>query len=148
MQRERARLGDLKGIIAYDWAPDGKAILVPLDGDLYLATLDGAVTRLTNTPEGELNPVVSPKGGFVSFVRDGNLYVEGIADRRETKVTKDGGGLIHWGEAQFVAPGGNGPRHRLLVVARRQAHRDRSRRREPGRRRHPCCDRRHRHQGL
>jgi dipeptidyl-peptidase-4 len=103
MQRERARIGGLKGIVAYDWAPDGKTILVPLDGDLYLATLDGQVTRLTNTPGGELNPVVSPKGGFVSFVRDGNLVVEGIADHRETKVTGDGGGMIHWGEAEFVA---------------------------------------------
>ena len=26
-----------KGIVEYDWAPDGKSILVPLDGDLYLA---------------------------------------------------------------------------------------------------------------
>ena len=103
MQRERARIGSLKGIVAYDWAPDGKTILVPLDGDLYLATRDGAVTRLTDTAQGELNPAVSPKGGFVSFVRDGNLYVTSIADRGETKVTKDGGGLIHWGEAEFVA---------------------------------------------
>ena len=62
MQRERARIGGSKGIVAYDWTPDGKAILVPLDGDLYLATLDGRVKRLTNTPGGELNPVVSPKG--------------------------------------------------------------------------------------
>ena len=41
MQRERARIGGSKGIVAYDWAPDGRSILVPLDGDLYLATLDG-----------------------------------------------------------------------------------------------------------
>ena len=70
MQRERARIGALKGIITYDWAPDGKSILVPLDGDLYLARLDGNATRLTNNPGGQLNPVVSPAGGYVSFVRD------------------------------------------------------------------------------
>ena len=34
MQRERARIGNLKGIVDYDWSPDGKALLVPLDGDL------------------------------------------------------------------------------------------------------------------
>ena len=33
MQRERARIGGSKGIVAYDWAPDGKSILVPLDGE-------------------------------------------------------------------------------------------------------------------
>ena len=45
MQRERARIGGLKGIVNYDWTPDSKALLVPLDGDLYLAALDGSVKR-------------------------------------------------------------------------------------------------------
>ena len=35
MQRERARVGNLKGIISYQWASDGSGVLVPLDGDLY-----------------------------------------------------------------------------------------------------------------
>ncbi len=29
MQRERARTASLKGIVTYDWAPDGKSLLVP-----------------------------------------------------------------------------------------------------------------------
>jgi len=45
MQRERARLSGLKGIVAYDWAPDGRHLVVPLDGDIYLAALDGSVKR-------------------------------------------------------------------------------------------------------
>src|SRR3546814_8510280 len=45
MQRERLRIGGDRGIVTYDWAPDGKTILVPLDGDLYLARLDGTVDR-------------------------------------------------------------------------------------------------------
>ena len=103
MQRERARIGGQKGIVAYDWAPDGKSILVPLDGDLYLAGLDGKVTRLTNTPGGELNPVVSPKGGFVSFVRDQNLFVQPLNGGAARAVTTGGGGTVHFGEAEFVA---------------------------------------------
>jgi dipeptidyl-peptidase-4 len=48
MQRERDRtIVGKTGIVGYDWAPDGKAILVPLDGELYLAELDGTITRLT-----------------------------------------------------------------------------------------------------
>src|SRR5688500_19130900 len=74
MQRERKRIGSQKGIVTYDWAPDSKSILVPLDGDLYLATLDGKARRLTETPEAELNAVVSPAGKYVSFVRDQNLW--------------------------------------------------------------------------
>ncbi|WP_298853459.1 DPP IV N-terminal domain-containing protein [uncultured Sphingomonas sp.] len=103
MQRERLRSGGIKGILTYDWTADGKAILVPLDGDLYLAGLDGAVRRLTNTPEGELNPIVSPRGSFVSFVRGQNLFVTDIATGAERALTGDGGGTVHWGEAEFVA---------------------------------------------
>ncbi|CAN5331974.1 S9 family peptidase [soil metagenome] len=102
MQRERLRIGGQRGIVAYDWSPDGKTILVPLDGDLYLASLDGKVIRLTNTPQGELNPKVSPGGGYVSFVRAQNLYVQPIGGT-ETKLSPDGAGTVHWGEAEFVA---------------------------------------------
>ena len=30
LQRERARIGGSKGIVAYDWAPDGRSITSPL----------------------------------------------------------------------------------------------------------------------
>ncbi|WP_336966069.1 S9 family peptidase [Sphingobium aquiterrae] len=103
MQRERARIGGSKGIVAYDWAPDGKSILVPLDGDLYLATLDGNVRRLTATPEGELNAAVSPAGAYISFVREQNLYVQKLSGGNASQITTDGGGTVHWGEAEFVA---------------------------------------------
>lgn len=103
MQRERARIGGTRGIVAYDWAPDGKSILVPLDGDLYLATLGGEVRRLTKSEAGELNPEISPGGHFVSYVRDQNLVVSDLVSGKENKVTTDGGGTVYFGEAEFVA---------------------------------------------
>ena len=103
MQRERARIGGTKGIVAYDWAPDGKSILVPLDGDLFVASLDGSTKRLTNTPAGELDATVSPKGNYVSFVRDQNLFVTDMASGTERRLTRDGGGALSWGVAEFVA---------------------------------------------
>lgn len=103
MQRERARIGGTKGIVTYDWAPDGKSLLVPLDGDLFVATLDGATKRLTNTPQGELDATVSPKGGYVSFVRDQNLFVVDTISSTERRLTRDGGGTLSWGVAEFVA---------------------------------------------
>ena len=103
MQRERDRsIAGNTGIVSYDWAPDGKSILVPVDGDLFLAALDGRVTRLTNTPEGELNGIVSPKGGFVSFVREGNLFVQPIGGR-ERQLTQGASDTVSWGVAEFVA---------------------------------------------
>jgi dipeptidyl-peptidase 4 len=103
MQRERARIGGTRGIVAYDWAADGKALLVPLDGDVYLAGLDGSTRRLTNTPQGELDATISPKGGFVSFVRDQNVFVVDLANGSERRLTRDGGGTLSWGLAEFVA---------------------------------------------
>lgn len=103
MQRERARVAGLKGIISYQWASDGAGVLVPIDGDLFLAKLDGTVTRLTDTEGTELNPGLSSMGGFVSFVRDRQLWVGPVGGEAKP-VTPDGEGeTIRWGEAEFVA---------------------------------------------
>jgi dipeptidyl-peptidase-4 len=103
MRRERARVGGSKGVVDYDWAPDGKSILVPIDGDLYLARLDGKVRRLTDTPQSELDAHVSANGHFVSFVRDQNLYAIDLATGIERQLTKEGGGTVTCGTAEFVA---------------------------------------------
>ncbi len=102
MQRERARVGNLKGIIDYQWTSDGKGILVPLDGDLILARLDGEIVRLTDTEESELNPGVSDTGRYVSFVRDRQLWV-GEIGKDAVPITPKEGEDIRWGEAEFVA---------------------------------------------
>lgn len=103
MQRERARIADQKGIVAYDWSADSRTLLVPLDGDLYLATLDGQVRRLTDTKTSELDGTVSPKGRFASFVRDQNLFVVDLDSGKERALTRNGGGTVSWGVAEFVA---------------------------------------------
>ena len=104
MRRERARVGGTRGVVSYAWAPDSRAILVPLDGDLYVAdAATGAVRRLTDTSATELDAKVSPRGGFVSFVRDANLLVLDLAGGAERALTRDGGGTVSWGSAEFVA---------------------------------------------
>ena len=103
MRRERARVGGSKGIVDYEWAPNGKSILVPIDGDLYLAGLDGQVRRLTNTPQSEIDAHVSAGGHYVSFVRDQNLFAVDLATGTERQLTKDGAGTVTCGTAEFVA---------------------------------------------
>ncbi|MEP0190779.1 MAG: DPP IV N-terminal domain-containing protein [Erythrobacter sp.] len=102
MQRERARVGNLSGIISYQWASDGSGVLVPLDGDLYFAKLDGTVTRLTDTEESELNPKLSPSSEQVSFVRDRQLWVGAVGEEPQAITPKEAD-TIRWGEAEFVA---------------------------------------------
>jgi dipeptidyl-peptidase-4 len=103
MRRERARVGGTRGIVDYEWAPDGRSVLVPIDGDLYLAGLDGQVRRLTNTPQSEIDAHVSRGGHYVSFVRDQNLYATDLSTGTERQLTKDGAGAITCGTAEFVA---------------------------------------------
>lgn len=102
MQRERQRIGNLSGIVTYEWTADSSAMLVPLDGDLYLASLDGSVKRLTDTEESELNPGLSPKSTYLSFVRDRQLWVGAVGEEAQPITPKEGE-LIRWGEAEFVA---------------------------------------------
>lgn len=126
MRRERARIAGTKGITAYGWAPDSKSILVPIDGDLYVATLAGNVRRLTDTPATEIDAKVSETGRYLSFLRDHNLIVMDAASAREWPLTSDGGGTLSWGAAEFVAQEELGrdtgywwsPDDRYLAVAR------------------------------
>ena len=102
MQRERDRtLTGKRGILTYDWSPDAKALLVPVDGELMLATRNGKATALG--VKDALNPEISPKGTYLSFVRDQTLHVRPLAGGEARAVTPRGGGTVHWGEAEFVA---------------------------------------------
>ena len=104
MRRERARVGGSRGVVSYAWAPDSRTILVPLDGDLFVAdSRTGGVRRLTETPQTELDAKVSPRGGFVSFVRDSNLFLHDLSSGTERALSTDGGGAVSWGSAEFVA---------------------------------------------
>ena len=103
MQRERARIGGTKGIVSYDWSADSQSILVPLDGELYLARLDGQATRLAAAAGPKLNAVVSPAGRYASYVQDQNLFVMDLATGTPKRLTDDGADTVHWGEAEFVA---------------------------------------------
>lgn len=103
MQRERLRVGDLKGIISYSWSADSKSVLVPLDGALYLAGLDGHVQKLS-TGADPLNPALSPSGKYVSFVRDRRFWVVPVAGGEAQAITpQEASPTVHWGEAEFVA---------------------------------------------
>jgi dipeptidyl-peptidase-4 len=104
MRRERARVGGSKGIVEYEWAPDGKSVLVPVDGDLYLAVVaNGSIRRLTNTPATEIDAHVSEGGRYVSFVRDQNLYAIDLTTGTERPLTTEGKDTVTCGTAEFVA---------------------------------------------
>jgi len=103
-RRERLRIVGQRGIVSYQFSPDGDRLLFPLSGDLYLYDLTTRETRrLTETGAGETDPKFSSTGGFVSFVRDQNLFVVDLNTFEERQLTHDGGGLIRNGMAEFIA---------------------------------------------
>jgi dipeptidyl-peptidase-4 len=102
-RRERMRIS-ARGVVEYSWDEQGRYILAPLEGDIFLATrANGQVRRLTETAADEIDAKVSPKGNFVSFVRDQDLVVYDLATNTETAVTADGDGLKTWATAEFIA---------------------------------------------
>ena len=105
--RERRRIAGSSGIVDYSWGtPD--TILVPLGGDLHLVTLTDAgpvVKQLTDTDAFEYDARVSPRGTYVSFVRDGAVYAIDLASGTEKRLTPEAqpDRAISYGVAEFVA---------------------------------------------
>jgi len=106
-RRERQRIAAFSGIVDYQWSPDAKTLLFPLGGELYLYDLGkqgrDAVRKLTNGEGFSTDAKLSPKGGFVSFVRERNLWVIDLASGKQLQLTRDGSATIGNGVAEFVA---------------------------------------------
>lgn len=106
-RRERQRIAGQSGIVDYQWAPDAQRLLFPLGGELYLYDLSkrgsDAVRQLTDGGGFATDPKVSPRGGFVSFVRARNLWVIDLSTGAERQLTTDGNDVIGNGVAEFVA---------------------------------------------
>ena len=102
-RRERARTASFQGIINYSWSPDGKQLLVPIASDLYLVDVAKPEAARKVATGSVADPKISPKGRYLSFVRNQNLFVIDLASGAEKQLTRDGAGTIFNGEAEFVA---------------------------------------------
>jgi dipeptidyl-peptidase 4 len=105
--RERQRIAGLKGIVNYRWAPDGQRLLFPLAGQLFLYDLAAppaqAVRSLTPKDAEVIDAQVAANGRYVSFVSRQNLWVVDLKTDLKLRLTDDGKGTVHNGEAEFVA---------------------------------------------
>ncbi len=102
-RRERQRLKG-SGIVDYQWSSDGKALLFPLAGDVYYWKVgEQKARKILATPEFETDVQFSPKGNYISYIRNQNLFVMNLHNNREMQLTKAGGGPVKMGMAEFVA---------------------------------------------
>jgi dipeptidyl-peptidase-4 len=102
LRRERQRIQD-QGITGYALAEEADVAVFAYAGDLYRARAGGDPERLTETPETEEDPQLSPDGTRLAFVREGDLFVLDLAGRSETRLTEGArDGLTH-GLAEYIA---------------------------------------------
>jgi dipeptidyl-peptidase 4 len=102
-RRERQRQ-TARGIASYHLSRDGRRILVPLSGRLFvIERTGGAVRELKGAAGFPIDPRFSPDGSRVACVRDKDLHVIDVATGVERRLTHEGGGAITFGEAEFVA---------------------------------------------
>jgi dipeptidyl-peptidase 4 len=103
-RRERQRIAGLSGIVDYQWGSDGNTLLFPLGGELYLYDLKSANAKKISSGKGfATDPKISPKGSFVSFIRERNLWVIDLKNNQEIQITNDASNVIANGIAEFVA---------------------------------------------
>ena len=101
----RERMGvQSRGVVDYAWDQQGRFILAPVEGDVWLfERASGQTKRLTNTEADEIDAKVSPKGTWVSFVRDSNLYVMASTGGGERALSTGGTDTRPWAAADYIA---------------------------------------------
>lgn len=104
-ERERRRQFS-HGITAYQWHPDGEQLVIPMDGQVLLVQpADDAPTAIPLCPPGtrQSGLQVSPAGRFISYVREGDLYITDIQQQREQRLTSDASEVLQNGLPDFLA---------------------------------------------
>ncbi|MDX1632633.1 MAG: S9 family peptidase, partial [Thermoanaerobaculia bacterium] len=102
-RRERMRIRE-KGIVDYDWDSRGRAVLVPLAGDVFFVDVedDLEIRRITDTETHETDARISPGGRYVSYVRDQDVFAFDLESGEKRALTTGGEGTVSHGVAEFV----------------------------------------------
>jgi dipeptidyl-peptidase-4 len=99
-RRERQRLA-ARGIAGYDLSKDGRKILVPLSGRLFVVDRHSGQSREvpSNSTAFPIDPTFSPDASHLACVRAGELFVTDLANGSERQITRGAEGTISNGTA-------------------------------------------------
>jgi dipeptidyl-peptidase 4 len=87
------------------WFADGKRLLVAASGDLFIVDIGkGRFEPLTQSPEVERDPKLSPDNRYVSFRRGPDLYTVEVASKVVARLTMSGSDTLLNGQADWVYP--------------------------------------------
>lgn len=101
-RRERARLS-ARGLAGFSLSPDGKTLLVPLSGKLYLIDRASNKKRVIEPGGFPIDPRFSPDNTHLAYVIDGDLYIYDLAGDTEQRLTTRSGENVSNGLAEFAA---------------------------------------------
>lgn len=95
------RVGE--GIFSFHWSPDGKNILFPLHGDLFmLDAASGDVRRLFRTAASETDPRFSPDGKRVAFIRGNDIWMMDLGSGITEQLTDSGSETLYNGLGDYI----------------------------------------------
>lgn len=100
LRRERQRKMTM-GVSSYQWAKKSNSMLLPYSGDIFIRSEAGAIQRLTETAEPELDPKICGGGERVVFVRGSELFSVDVASKKESALTKGAPSGITRGQSDF-----------------------------------------------
>jgi dipeptidyl-peptidase-4 len=87
----------------YLWSPNQKDILFPANNDLFIYdTATQQLTKLTSDEAKERDPIFSPDGKSIAYLKHDNLHRLDLDTKTETKLTEEGGGAILTGRFDWV----------------------------------------------
>lgn len=111
-RRERQRQA-ARGITSFRLSKDGRTLLIPLSGRIFLWDRSTRKTRELMLPGkgAVLDPRLSPDGKRVAWVRGGALWSMSLAGSKAVQLTKGATKNITFGLAEFVAQEEMGRHH-------------------------------------
>ncbi len=86
------------GVTAVTWHPDGHRVLFTFRGDLYLTLsqpVPDPIMKLTDSPASESRAGFSPNGRYLSFLRQGSLWLAELETLGDTPPQKWTGSANH-----------------------------------------------------
>ncbi len=86
-ERQRRRI---TGVTDYAWADKANVMVVPLGGDVFVRGVDGAIQRVTETPEPEIDPQLCPTGAAIAYVRGSELYATDLGAKKHERALTHG----------------------------------------------------------
>lgn len=102
-RRERMRLA-ARGIASYQLSHDGRWILAPLSGKLFIVERESGTMRELPTGGGTpIDPQFSRDASHVAWVADGELYACAVHDGQPIRLTSGATATVTNGLAEFVA---------------------------------------------